>query len=185
MQVRSAVTVQASPEDVYAAWRDFERFPTYMGHLESVRDIEGGRSHWKAKGPAGKTVEWDAEITEDRPGEVLAWQSLEGADVESSGRVRFLPAPGDRGTEVHLEMTYEQPGGPLGKVVAMLFGEDPEHQANDALRRFKQVQETGEVVRSDGAPEGQTAGRQLKQRPAHPPEEPVGAGAGAGNGRAS
>jgi uncharacterized membrane protein len=183
VQVKAAVTVKGSPDEVYAFWHDFEKFPTFMGHLESVQSTGGGRSHWKAKAPAGKTVEWDAEVTEDQPGERIAWRSLEGADVDNSGVVRFAPAPGDRGTEVRLEMAYEQPGGPLGKVVSKLFGEEPKQQVNDALRRFKQVYETGEVVRSDGSPEGHAAGRQLKQRPAHPLEEPV--GAGAGNGRAS
>jgi uncharacterized membrane protein len=183
MELSSAVTVKAPPEEVYAFWHDFERLPSFMGHLESVRTTGDRRSHWKAKAPAGKTVEWDAATTEDVPNERISWRSLEGADVDNSGSVRFTPAPGGRGTEVRLRMSYSQPGGPLGKVASKLFGEEPEQQVEDALRRFKQVIETGEVVRSDASPEGHAAGRQLKQRPAHPLEEPV--GAGAGNGRAS
>ena len=183
MELSAAVTVKAPPEEVYAFWHDFERLPSFMGHLESVQATGERRSHWKAKAPAGKTVEWDAEMTEDVPGERISWRSLEGADVENSGTVRFNPAPGDRGTEVRLKMTYDQPGGPLGKIASKFFGEEPKQQVEDALRRFKQVMETGEVVRSDGSPEGHAAGRQLKQRPAHPLEEPV--GASTGNGRAS
>ena len=133
----------------------------------------GDRSHWKAKGPAGKTVEWDAEITEQRVGELIAWRSLEGADVENSGTVQFTDAPGNRGTEIRLEMHAKAPGGKAGELVARLFGEDPEMQAKDDLRRFKQVLETGEVVRSDGTVEGQNTPRLMKQRPAQPPEQEV------------
>ena len=173
MQVRTATTVRAPRDEVYGYWRDFENFPVFMFHLESVEATSDTRSHWKAKGPAGKTIEWDAEITEDRPGEVIAWRSLDGATIQNSGRVRFTPAPGDRGTEIHLELDARLPGGKAGELAGKLFGAEPTQQAKDDLRRFKQVMETGEVVRSDGSPEGQNARRHLKQRPAKPPEEAV------------
>jgi uncharacterized membrane protein len=118
--------------------------------------------------PFGKTVEWDAETVEDVPGERLAWRSLEGADFASSGVVRFVRVPGARGTEVHVELTYDQPGGKLGKALAKYFGEDPSQQLDDDLRRFKQVYETGEVVRSEGAPYGKRARKEFPQRPARP-----------------
>jgi uncharacterized membrane protein len=171
-QVKAAVTVRAPRDTVYAYWQDFENFPEFMFHIESVEST-GDRSHWKAKGPAGKTVEWDAEITEQRVGELIAWRSLEGADVENSGTVQFTDAPGGRGTEIRLEMHAKAPGGKAGELVARLFGEDPEMQAKDDLRRFKQVLETGEVVRSDGTVEGQNTPRLMKQRPAQPPEQEV------------
>ncbi|HVL97805.1 MAG TPA: SRPBCC family protein [Egibacteraceae bacterium] len=167
-RLRTAITVNRPPEEVYRSWRDFERLPQFMYHLESVQPTEQGRWHWVARAPAGKTVEWDAEIVEDRPGEVVAWRSLEGGDVDTCGLVRFAPATGDRGTEVVVEMEYTPPGGRAGAVAAKLFGESPEQQVRDDLRRFKQVMETGEVVRSDGSPEGSTTHRQLKQRPAQP-----------------
>jgi uncharacterized membrane protein len=165
--VRTAITVRAPREEIYRFWHDFENFPRFMTHLESVRVTGDRRSHWKAKGP-GRTVEWDAEVVDDRPNELIAWRSLPGADVEHSGRVRFVDAPGDRGTEIHVEMEYTAPGGVLGEAVAKLAGEEPEQQASDDLRRFKQIVETGIVVRSEGSPEGHTARRLLKQRPAQP-----------------
>jgi uncharacterized membrane protein len=166
MRVRSAITVRQPPADVYAYWHDFENLPRFMDHLESV-EARDGQSHWKAKAPAGMKVEWDAEIVEDRPNELIAWRSVDGS-VDNFGVVRFVPAPGDRGTEIHLDMKYAAPGGALGATAAKLFGEEPEQQVKDDLRRFKQVVEAGEVVRSDGSPEGITARRHLKQRPAHP-----------------
>jgi uncharacterized membrane protein len=174
--VRAAITVWRPVEEVYGFWRDFGNLPGFMDHLESVQVSADGRSHWKAKAPGGRTVDWDAEVTEERPNELIAWRSLPGADVENSGSVRFETAPGGEGTEMHLEIHYDAPGGAVGMTVAKLFGEEPTQQVKDDLRRFKQVMETGEVVRSEGSPEGQTARRLRSQRPAHPPAEPVGAG---------
>jgi uncharacterized membrane protein len=169
IHVRAAITVNRSPEELYRFWHNFENLPRFMSHLESVQVIGDRRSHWKAKGPAGTTVEWDAEITEDRPNERIAWRSLEGADVDNSGSVRFVKAPGGRGTEVHVEMRYDPPGGPIGAAIAKLFGQAPEQQLKDDLHHLKQVMETGEVVLSEGTFDGSS----LVQRPAQPP--PIGA----------
>jgi uncharacterized membrane protein len=144
-----AITVNRPPDEVYSFWRELSNLPRFMRHLESVQVLDGARSHWRAKAPAGRSVEWDAEITEDRPNELIAWRSLPGADVDNSGVVRFRPAPGGRGTEVHVLMHYDPPAGALGAIVAKLFGENPTQQVSDDLRAFKQVIETGEVVLSD------------------------------------
>ena len=145
------VTVNRAPDELYRFWRDFENLPRFMSHLESVRITGERRSHWVAKAPAGTTVEWDAEITKDIPGQLIAWRSVEGAEVENSGVVRFDRAPGGRGTEVRVELFYDPPGGLLGAGVAKLFGEEPGTQIKGDLRRFKQVMETGEVIHSDSS----------------------------------
>ncbi len=176
IHVTQALTVNRPVDEVYRFWRDFQNLPRFMDHLESVQVTGERRSHWKAKAPAGRTVEWDAEIVDDRPNELISWRSLPGARVPNWGTVRFRPAPSDQGTEIVLDMNYGAPGGPAGAFVGKLFGEEPRQQVKDDLRRFKQVLETGEVVRSDGSPEGQTARRHLKQCPAAPPTEPVVAG---------
>ena len=162
--VSAGVTVNRSAQDAYALWRDFDRLPVFMTHLESV-SADGKR--WVAKSPGGGTVEWDAEIVDDVPGERLSWRSVDAA-VPNKGVVRFGPAPGGRGTEVRVELTYLPPGGALGNTVARLLGEEPRQQVTDDLRRFKQVLETGEVVRSEASPEGARTGRLLTQRPGQP-----------------
>jgi uncharacterized membrane protein len=165
MHVMRAVTIRQSAEEIYRFWRNFENLPRFMYHLEEVRVINDRRSHWVAKAPAGSRVEWEAEIIEDRPNERIAWRSLPDADVTNYGSVEFRRAPGDRGTEVHVEIHYDPPGGKLGALVAKLFGEEPDQQVADDLRRLKQVMEVGEVIRSEASPEGQ--GRPyLAQRPA-------------------
>ena len=167
-RVEASITINRPVGDVYRFWHDFERLPQFMGHLESVRVLGDGRSHWRAKAPLGKTVEWDAEVAEDRPDERIAWRSVGDAAVENSGTVRFTSAPGGRGTEVRVALDYRIPGGKVGATFAKLFGEEPEQQTRDDLRRLKQVLETGEVVRSEASPEGTYARRQLAQRPAQP-----------------
>lgn len=166
--LRAAVTVRRPPGDVYRFWRDLENLPSFMYHLKSVTAGADGRSHWVASAPAGRAVEWDAQITEDQPDTRIAWQSLPGAAIQNGGSVEFAPAAGGDGTEVRVHIGYHMPGGALGKVAATLLGESPEQQVNDDLRRFKQILETGQVLRSDGSPEGTAAARQLHQQPAQP-----------------
>jgi len=151
IRVTKAITVNRSPGEAYSLWRNFENLPRFMAHLDSVRMMDERRSYWRAKAPLGATVEWVAEITDDRPNELIAWRSLEGADVANSGQVRFVAAPGGRGAEVQVELTYDPPGGVGGVTFAKLFGEEPSEQVNGDLRRFKQVLEVGEVVHSDAS----------------------------------
>jgi len=150
VRVEQSITVNRSIGEVYRFWRDLENLPRFMRHLDSVTSLGGGRSRWRAKAPAGLTVEWDAEIVEEREGERLAWRSVEESDVENEGTVRFEMAPGARGTEVHVLLRYTPPGGAIGRGVAWLFGEEPRQQIREDLRRFKQILETGEIALSDG-----------------------------------
>lgn len=167
-QVRTAITINKPVDVVYERWRAFENLPSFMYHLEDVKVLDERRSHWVAKAPLGRTIEWDAELTDDVPGERIAWRSLDGASVEHRGEVRFTPAPGNRGTEVVFSLEYRPPLGALGAAAAKLFGEEPEQQAKDDLRRFKQVLETGEVVRSEGTPEGTHVHAQWHQHDGRP-----------------
>lgn len=155
LAVEKCITINKSPEECYRFWRNFDRFPEFMQHLDAVEKITDTRSHWKAKAPIGSSVEWDAEITADQPGEVLAWHSLDGADVDNGGTVRFERAPGGRGTIVRVEMQYKPPGGKAGALVAKLFGENPSQQMDGDLRRFKQLIETGEITTTEGQPAGE------------------------------
>ena len=170
MDVERAITVRRSPREVYAFWRDFENLPLFMYHLVSVENSGGGHTHWVAKGPSGRNVEWDAEIVEDRPGELISWRTVgRDDDIEHSGSVSFSSAPGDHGTEVHVRLNYDPPGGKLGVTLARLFGEEPGQQIADDLRRFKYVLEVGEVSRFEASPEG--PGQEIRwQRPSQPLE---------------
>jgi uncharacterized membrane protein len=169
--VHEVVTINRPAADLYPLWRNLSNLPRIMSHLESVEETGDRRSHWKATAPAGAKVEWDAEIVEDRPNELIAWRSLPDAQVANSGSVRFVSAPGDRGTEVHVELRYDPPAGKLGKAVAKLFGEEPSQQIAGDLRRCKQVVETGEVARSDASIQGKKPTRHPAQPPKRPPTE--------------
>jgi uncharacterized membrane protein len=151
IRVRKAITINRPVEEVYRFWRKLENLPRFMAHLESVRELDDRRSYWKAQAPLGLTVEWTAEIVEERPNELISWRSVDDSQVPNLGTVRFVRAPGDRGTEVHLDIRYDPPAGAVGATVAKLFGEEPSQQVVGDLRRLKQVLETGEVVHSDAS----------------------------------
>jgi uncharacterized membrane protein len=161
LPVRVSLAINRSPEELYRYWHEFENLPRFMTHLESVRVTGDGRSHWVAKGPAGTTVEWDSEITADWPNEEIAWRTVEGADVDHAGSIRF-EADGARGTIVTVEMQYNPPAGRLGATVVALFGEEPNQTVKADLRRFKQIMETGEVVTTEGQPAGRASSTSSK-----------------------
>ena len=148
IHVDVSLTIGKPAAELYAFWRNFENLPTFMAHLQSVSIHEASpkRSTWVAKGPAGTSPTWDAEIINDEPGKLIAWRSLAGASVDNAGSVRFLEAPGDRGTEVHVVLDYIPPGRAIGALFAKLFGEEPQRQIETDLRRFKQLMETGEIT---------------------------------------
>jgi len=155
IKVTHAVTILKPAGELYNFWRDFTNLPRIMDHLNSVTVQDGGRSHWVAKAPLGRTVEWDAEIINEAPNELIAWCSLPGADVDNAGSVTFKPAPTGRGTELRVELSYAPPAGKVGATVAKLLGEEPTKQLDDDLRHFKQLMEAGERPTT----EGQSSGR--------------------------
>ncbi|MEH2171236.1 MAG: SRPBCC family protein [Nostoc sp.] len=154
IKIEKTVTINKSAEELYRFWHNFENLPTFMKHLKSVKVYNEKRSHWIANAPLGNSVEWDAEVLEDRENEFISWASVEGADVDNSGFVRFKKAPGDRGTEVKIVLEYNPPGGALGATVAKLFGEEPEQQIRDELHRFKMLMEAGEIATTEGQASG-------------------------------
>jgi uncharacterized membrane protein len=154
LALQKTVTINRDADELYRVWRDFKRLPEFMEHVRAVTTIDERRSHWVVKGPAGTRLEWDAEIVEDRPGEVIGWRSLPGAEVDNAGEVHFRPAPGGRGTEVRVLLRFDPPAQRLGALVARLLGEHPSHQLDEDLRRFKQLVETGRIPTTTGQPSG-------------------------------
>ncbi|MEO7470171.1 MAG: SRPBCC family protein [Sphingobium limneticum] len=140
-----SVTINRPRDELFAYWRDFSNLPSFMDNVERIDILSDTTSHWVMKAPAGRTVEWDATITEEKAGEWIAWTSAEGADVPNSGRIEFRDA-GARGTIVTATIAYDPPAGVVGKVIAKLFQGEPAIQARRDLRRFKQLMETGEVA---------------------------------------
>ncbi|HJW93422.1 MAG TPA: SRPBCC family protein [Thermoanaerobaculia bacterium] len=157
IRVERSVTVNASPEQLYTFWRDFENLPRFMQHLERVDILGGTLSHWVAKGPAGLKAEWDAEIINEVPNELIGWRSVDGSTVQNAGSVHFTPATGGRGTVVKVVLRYDPPGGALGAAIAKLFSEEPNSTVREDLRRLKQLLETGEVATTAGQPWGRMA----------------------------
>jgi uncharacterized membrane protein len=139
VHIEKSITIGRSPQELYTFWRQFENLPRFMNNLESVTSLGFNRWHWVAKGPLGKTVEWDAEIYNEKPNEMIAWRSLEGADVTNAGSVHFEPARGERGTQVKVILNYNAPAGKVSALLAKLFGQEPGQMIEEDLRRLKQV----------------------------------------------
>jgi uncharacterized membrane protein len=152
--VEESVTVNASPPEAYQFWRDHRNLQRVMTHVEAIEPIDDRRAHWVVRGPAGIRLEWDAEIFDDRPGEVIAWRSVEGAPVSTAGSIRFAEAPNGRGTIVRATLHFSPPGGQLLPGITRLMGDIPEHELREDLRRFKQLLETGEIPTTRGQPSG-------------------------------
>ena len=147
LHVERTVTVQRSPDEAYRAWRDLESLPRLLpGYLLSVTSSESRRTRWVVAGPGGLRASWEAELTADEPGRLIAWRSVPGASVDIAGSVRFDPAPGGRGTEIKVILTYAPPAGKLGAAAAALAGGGGDRLVREALRRFKQLVETGEIA---------------------------------------
>jgi uncharacterized protein YndB with AHSA1/START domain len=143
MHVHKRITVERPRPQVYAFWRNLTQLPQFMDHLASVQGDTEGVTHWRAKGPGG-SVEWDAELVEDKPNELISWRSLEGSDVRNSGAVRFFDA-GSSATEVAVDISYDPPMGRLGNLVASILGESPEQEIGSDLKRFKEIMESGQA----------------------------------------
>jgi uncharacterized membrane protein len=154
VRVDKSVTINRSPEELYSFWRNLENLPRFMSHLRSVQPINRQLSHWVADAPGGTQVEWDAEIVNDVPNELIAWRSSPDSDIPNAGSVRFMPAPGGRGKYVNVELEYSPPGGPIGAAFAKLFGKEPSQTIGKELHRPKNLMETGQFPTVEGQPHG-------------------------------
>lgn len=154
VRVDRSIVVSVAPETVYRVMRDFAFLPQVMRHLKSVTTLDERRSHWVAQGPADISVEWDAEILRDVPGELISWRSTESPDVDHAGSVRFRPVSDGAGTLIEVSLQYLPPAGALGAVVARMFGEEPEIQIEEDLLRLKRLLESRGESESSVAPAG-------------------------------
>lgn len=144
-----AVMINRPREALYAVWRDFENLPRFMENVTSVEITGTGQTRWRVAGPGGSEYELISEITEDIPGERIAWRSSEGSDVDHEGWITFRENAFGRGTEVRIFISYDPPGGVIGKTLAKVMQREPRIQARRELRRFKQLMETGEIPTSE------------------------------------
>lgn len=154
VKVEKTVTINKPAEELYRFWRNFENLPRFIKHLKEIKVYDEKKTHWIVEGLLDRTLEWDTVIVEDKENEVIAWASVQSAEIQNSGVVQFKPAPGNRGTEVKVVREYNPPGGAIGNAIAKLFGEDPKHNLTEDLRHFKMLMEAGEIATTEGQPRG-------------------------------
>lgn len=151
LSVKRSVTVNRPVEEVYAFWQNFENLPQFMKHLDSVRNTGENTSRWSAGAAQGESVQWEVQLVERQPNQLLSWKTIGVSDIVAHGRVEFSEAPGGRGTEVRASLSYQVPGGAVGKRLARIFRDVPGLKIENELNVFKQIMETGEEVRSDAS----------------------------------
>jgi uncharacterized membrane protein len=154
IRVDRSIAVYRPADEVYQFFRNFKNLSRFLVHVNDIREMDDKHSHWFVNGPCGVELQWDAEIINDQPNELISWRSVGSPDVESTGSVRFERAPGERGTLVRVSLNYMPPAGSLGATIAKLLGADPEKQIKDDLRRLKQILEAGEIATTEGQPTG-------------------------------
>ncbi len=143
--VGRSVLVSRPISEVYQFWRDPTRFPLFMKAVDAVeKTVEG--YVWTVRAPAGQSVTLITKVTEDSPDSVIAWESVPASQIKTRGRVTFTPAPAGRGTVLTADIAYDPPAGDLGRLVAKLFGAEPNIQARHELKRFKMLLEAGEIA---------------------------------------
>ena len=150
----SIFSLNASAADAYHILHDFKRLPRFMAHLESVRVLDERRSQWTAKGPNDTKISWNAEITDDQPGRRIAWRSLPGSDISTSGSVEFQDDPLGRGSLIRAHVQYANPLGAAGRALVTAMGKNPNFVLKEDLRRFKALLETGAAPTTVGQTHG-------------------------------
>ncbi len=146
VRVEESVTIDAPPDQIYEFWRNFENLPRFMHNLDSVEVRDEKRSRWVAKGPAGTSVDWEAEIINEIPNELIGWRSVEGSRIDNAGSVHFTSTPANGGTEVRVILRYDPPAGVIGAAVAKFLGEDPATNVQEDLSRLKTLIESGGIA---------------------------------------
>jgi len=144
--VGRSVTINRPRNELFAYWRDFTNFPSFMHAIERVEMGDQDRSIWTIKAPAGQNVTIETQTTAVVENEQIGWRSTEASQIRTAGMVSFVDAPAGRGTVVTADIAYEPPGGDAGRLMAKLFAAEPNIQARHELKRFKMLMEAGEVA---------------------------------------
>lgn len=166
IHIEQSFLINRPAEELYRFWRNFENLPRFMTHIDRIEVQGDRRSHWVARlsRMAGGNIEWDAEITRDEPNSVIAWRSLPGSDIDTVGEVRFSKAMGDRGTEMHVTMSFVPPAMAIAGMFPTLFNKATRRMMRTDLGRFKSLMEVGEILTVDGQPHGTCTGHGTRYR---------------------
>lgn len=150
-RIEASVEIQCPAPELFRYWRKLEQLPKVMRHVKSVEEWGGICSHWRVAGPAGRVLEWDAEIINEEKDRLIAWQTMPGATVSSAGSVRFEPEANGN-TRIKVAFEFDPPAGVVGVAVAGLLGTSAEIELREDLATFKDFAER------ELNPSGQRAG---------------------------
>ena len=149
IKIERIIRIHRSPEELFRFWRNLGNLAHFMENVESVTVIGPLQTHWVVKGPAGTTVEWDAEIHNEIKNELIAWRTVGESEVDHAGSVEFIPDMG--GTKLKVVISYAPPTGRAGAAVAKLFGKEPGQQLDQDLHRLKLLVEKGNILSNEAS----------------------------------
>lgn len=152
VELAGSMTIERPVDEIYGYWRNLENLPRLLRHIESIEPLDGDRTRWTAKLPGGMDLSWTARLLEDRPDELIAWQSIEGTDIYNEGYVTFRPVFDGEATEMHVRIIYRPPAGEVGARIAGFFDKLQQQFIREDLRSFKQLMETGQIPTIEGQP---------------------------------
>jgi uncharacterized membrane protein len=144
-ELKASTTIERSAEEVYQFLRDVTNFPRFVSFLSDVTALDDKRSNWIARFPESKEVTWNALLAEEVPDRLLIF-TIDSRLLDTL-MIRLEPAPGGRGTEVHVSLSARNSRFP--GAAARWLRKIPERLLSSELRRMKQVIELGEVSQSD------------------------------------
>lgn len=150
--LRRQVTIGRHRHQVWKFWRDPQRMRALMPQVENIEILETGNWRWTARIPGGALVQWISGVDEERANKHVTWHADE--PFCHCGLVEFRDAPGWRGTEVLVTLSWQAPFGKLGGKVVSWLGHDPGTELAAMLRRMKQMLEAGAVVTVAGQTHG-------------------------------
>ena len=154
---RAAVTIGRPADELRSLWVDPGTQSRIWTHFAEVTPLDDRTADWVARGPAGGEYRWRTELA-GAGSDDIRWSALDGADVPNTGRLVFRPAPGDRGTELHLDVRFDPPGGAVGEAIGKLFHIAPTEIVRTALYRFRALALTGEIPTTDPQPAARHGG---------------------------
>lgn len=154
---RAAATIGRPADELRTLWLDPGTQSRIWTHFADVTAIDRHTAEWVAHGPAGGEYRWRTQLDESSPDQIR-WSALDGADIPNFGVLAFRPAPGSRGTELHLEVRFDPPGGVVGQAASKLFHIVPSEIVQKALYKFRALALTGEIPTTDPQPAARHGG---------------------------
>jgi len=166
--LRDENTIEVSVEidcpigEVFTFYRDFKNLPSFLGDVMAIEEIDSATSRWTIQGPLGVRVNWTIRVTEERPNELIRYETVTSPGLRTYWEIHF--APGSETGETEVREVMRPPLGRLGRAALALIGKFPAEEIKANLHRLKQVMETGKVTDTSYSVRGKFSQHSTRRR---------------------